>query len=426
MTWSLRKSTEEGKGLGSVLEKEQLCPVLLSSLYIESYAACRTMKESKMKRTNRRGVRRRRTTVLPWALIIQILLRLPVKSLVRFKSVCRSWFSLISDPNFAISHFELAAASTERLLLLESIVPEARSIDFNAPLHDDSASATLNLNSLQPEFYWDQILGSCRGFVLLDCGQSLCLWNPSTGIHKQVCHSPIAWNMDVMFCTFLYGFGYDPSTDDYLVVQASYDVNSEAVTTRVEFFSVRANAWKEIEGIHLSYMNCCDDPRTGSLLNGAIHWLAYSNDASRNVIVVFDLTERSFSEILLPEDLACQFDFCELRVLGDFLCVHVMGYHECPLQIWVMKEYKIHSSWTRSVDVPVDEIPTKCFSLICATKNGDIVGRTDGDSGLVKCNNEGEFLEHRSYYDGRRGSQMIVYTESLLSLPYDSDQAEED
>ncbi|XP_047177058.1 F-box/kelch-repeat protein At3g23880-like [Vigna umbellata] len=380
-------------------------------------------KKSKMKRYGRRGVRRRNitTVLLPRDLIIKVLLRLPVKSLVRFKSVCKSWFSLISDPHFAISHFELAAACTERLLLLESSVPEVRSIDFNAPLHDDSASATLNLNFLPPESFGGELMGSCRGFVL-SCGLSLCLWNPSTGIHKQVCPSPIA-SMDAMFFPFLYGFGYDPSTDDYLVVQASYDVDLEPAT-RVEFFSVRANAWKEIEGIHLCYMNCGDEARTGSLLNGAIHWLACRYDVSTTVIVAFDLTERSFSEILLPEDLACQFDFCNLGVLGGFLCVHVVGYEECPAEIWVMKEYKIQSSWSKSVAVVVDEIPGY-FSLICSTKSGDIVG-TDGSQGLVKYNSEGELLEHRSYYDVRGGLQMIVYNESLLSLSYDSDQAEED
>ncbi|ESW26158.1 hypothetical protein PHAVU_003G095700 [Phaseolus vulgaris] len=377
-----------------------------------------------MKRANSRRVRRRnRITVLwPRNLIIQILLRLPVKSLARFKSVCKSWFSLISDPHFAISHFELAAACTERLLLLEPTVPEVRSIDFNAPLHDDSASAALNFNFLSPESHSDLILGSCRGFVLLDCSQSLCLWNPATGIHKQVCQSPIASDMDARVFVFLYGFGYDPSTDDYLVVQASYNVDSE-VATRVEFFSFRANAWKEIEGIHLSYMNSCDDIRTGLLLNGAIHWLAYRCDVSMDAIVAFDLTERSFSDILLPDDM-CEYDLCNLGVLGDFLCVHVYGY-DCPAKIWVMKEYKIQSSWTKSVDVSVDEIPTKYFSLICSTKSGDIVGK-DGNNGLVKCNSEGQLLEHRSYSNCRSHSLVAVYTESLLSLPYDGDQAEED
>lgn len=46
---------------------------------------------------------------LPDELIHEILLR--------FKSVHKSWLSLISEPGFAKSHFDLAAAPSHRLLL---------------------------------------------------------------------------------------------------------------------------------------------------------------------------------------------------------------------------------------------------------------------------------------------------------------------
>ncbi|KAG4378047.1 hypothetical protein GLYMA_18G256151v4 [Glycine max] len=48
---------------------------------------------------------------LPIELIELILLRLSVRHVIRFKRVCKSWLSLISDPKFCISHFDLAAAS---------------------------------------------------------------------------------------------------------------------------------------------------------------------------------------------------------------------------------------------------------------------------------------------------------------------------
>lgn len=52
-------------------------------------------------------------------LIYRILHHLPVDSLLRFKSVCKSWYALISTPNFAISQFAttntIAAASDDQL-----------------------------------------------------------------------------------------------------------------------------------------------------------------------------------------------------------------------------------------------------------------------------------------------------------------------
>lgn len=70
--------------------------------------------------------------------------------------------------------------------------------------------------------------------------------------HRQVTSSPIeSFDTDYMF---LRGFGYDPSTDDYLVIQAYCDDNDDD-TVRAEIFSLRANAWKEIETNILSYTN---------------------------------------------------------------------------------------------------------------------------------------------------------------------------
>ncbi|KAL2339029.1 hypothetical protein Fmac_013475 [Flemingia macrophylla] len=138
-----------------------------------------------------------------------------------------------------------------------------------------------------------------------------------------------------------------------------------------------------------------------------------------NVIVAFDLMERSFSEIPLPAVDLEEFQSCdfELRVLGDslYLCIW-------PAEIWVMKEYKVQSSWTQTIDIPVDTTPNKFFYPICSTKCGDIVG-TDFSSGLMKFNDEGQLLEYRSYVDDDRRyePELVVYTESLLSPPSNND-----
>jgi len=361
--------------------------------------------------------------ILPWELVIGILLMLPVKSLVRFKCVCKSWLSLLSDPHFAISHFQRLTASSSRLLFIAPPALEIRSIDFNASLHDDSASSTLNLNFLPPSTYHNvQLIGSCRGFLLLNCCQSLWVWNPSTGVHRKLSSTPIESNlMQAMFFTFLYGFGYDPSTDDYLVVKASHNPMSlGSATTRVEFLSLRTNVWRDVEATHLSYMNSSKGIkgiREGSLLNGAIHWLAFCCNGSMDVIVVFDLTERSFSEILLPvEFLDYESNCCDLAVLGDLLSI-CFGEWDHSVEIWVMEEYRVQSSWTKTIIVSAENIPAAMYFFpICYTKDGHIFG-TDGWTGLAKYNGKGQLQEHRSYSQGSYRSQVAVYTESLLSFP---------
>nr|KYP59437.1 F-box/kelch-repeat protein At3g06240 family [Cajanus cajan] len=367
--------------------------------------------------------RGKNTELLPQELIIEILLKLPVKSLSRFKCVCKSWLSLISDPHFTTSHFELDTPHTERLVFFVPRTREARSIDFNLPLQDDSASVALKLEFLPPKPCDIQIRGSCRGFVLLDSCQSLWVWNPSTGAHKKVPSSPTV--LMGMFFIFLYGFGYDPSTNDYIVVQASCNLYG---LIRVEIFSLKDNAWKEMEGINLSKINNWNDRRNGSLLNGvnAIHWLTYRYNVPEHFILAFDLMERNFTEVPLPIGFKenCDFNFCDLGVLGEFLSLCVVGHH-CPAEIWVMEEYRVQSSWTKIIVVSVDQVPTRYFTLICSTKGGDIVGKLRSTT-LVKCDAQGQLLERQYYYDCPNGFPMTVYTESLLSLPFDSEQAEND
>ncbi|RZC12401.1 hypothetical protein D0Y65_012275, partial [Glycine soja] len=291
------------------------------------------------------------------------------------------------------------------LLFIASSAPELRSIDFN-----DSASVavTVEFPGPKPYYHFVEIIGSCRGFMLLHCVCHLCVWNPTTSVHKIIPLSPVFFNKDITFCTLL-------------------------SANRAEIFSLRANAWKEIEGIHFPYIHFYytnNNPGSlynqfGSFLNGSIHWLAFRSDVSMNVIVVFDLVERSFSEMHLPVEFDYDnLNFCHLRVLGEspHLCAVLGCKHS--VEIRVMKEYK-------SIVICADNFAMRYFFPICSTKSGDIIGTnvraglmkwtTARTSNLMKCNDKGQLQEHRTYCDSSYRSEVAVYTESLFSLPCDSE-----
>ncbi|XP_061344246.1 F-box protein CPR1-like [Gastrolobium bilobum] len=341
------------------------------------------------------------TRTLPEELIAEILLRLPVKSLVRFKCVCKSWFSLISDPQFAKSHFDLAAAPTHRLLVDKSF---RASIDIEAFFDDDSALVHL---ATPIPFYRNsslRMLGSCRGFILLKFGRNsnfdLILWNPSTGSHKTIPFSrPYSWSSS--YC----GLGYDVATDDYLVITI--------LPHRIEFFSLKTNSWNKIEG-NYPFSKDGDDwgwyaykvGKVGLFLNGALHWL----DVPDGVDVV-DKTARCLS--------LC---YCWSR-----------GTSEAMIEIWTMKEYKVQSSWTKSaVSITFLMAPDIYLSPICFTEGGEIVVGSDDRGVLMKLNGEGKLLNYRKYNRGFVESMSlsnpfsIMYRESLLSLPSDIGEANKD
>ncbi|KAL2618184.1 hypothetical protein AAZV13_08G231100 [Glycine max] len=77
-----------------------------------------------------------------------------------------------------------------------------------------------------------------------------------------------------------------------------------------------------------------------------------------------------FSEIpLFDHSTMEKYELCSLRVMGGCLsvCCSVRG---CATdEIWAMKEYKVDSSWTKSI-----VIPNNGFSPICITKDGGIIG----------------------------------------------------
>lgn len=352
---------------------------------------------------------------LPPELTNQILLMLSVKDLTRFKSVCKSWFSLISNPHFAKSHFDLAAAPTHRILCISTSVHETKSIDLEASFRDNSSSVSLNRNFKLPESDFNvEIKDSCRGFIFLHSPSSNYIWNPSTGVHKQIPLSPFEFDLDPKCYCYLYGFGYDNSKDDYLVVSMSYDPLADIISSHLEFFSLKANKWKEIEG-DFPYMNVYHDPKVGLFFNEAIHWFACltcPEDLIMDVIVVFDLVERKLIEMPMPDGFMHEAKDCDFWVFGGFLSIWAKKHDS--IEIWVMKEYKVHSSWTKTLVLSIDDgAPTQYFSPKCCTKNGYIIGTYDGTH-LMKCSDKGQMLEYISY-DHPHGSQVAMYTESLLS-----------
>ncbi|XP_058732005.1 F-box/kelch-repeat protein At3g06240-like [Vicia villosa] len=138
----------------------------------------------------------------------------------------------------------------------------------------------------------------------------------------------------------------------------------------------------------------------------------------------------SLFEIPLPNDVEHKFDHCELWIFGEFLSLWTLDCENKRIEIWVMKEYKDHSSWSKTIVLSMHILPPHKFSPICSTKNGDIIG-TDGENILFRYNDKGEPIEGSSYScfpDSAvsSGSLSIVYTESLLSLPGDDVQAYED
>ncbi|RYR79372.1 F-box/kelch-repeat protein At3g23880 isoform X2 [Arachis hypogaea] len=222
--------------------------------------------------------------MLPFELIIEILTRLPLTTLLRFRSVCKSWNSLITDPSFALNH--LHATSTRRLIFTRPADPYFTDYSLSSAFASTSAAATRLFPSAVPgSHFHHSIVGSCNGLLcLFTVSRNLLLWNPSTGKFRNLPSLE-----DQRFSVVTSGFGYDHVTHSYKVVVVLYIKNHE-FDSRVH--TLGSDSWRRIQHFPLSSTACCP----GRFVSGMLSWL----DKNR-FIVSLDLALESYRRISLPD-----------------------------------------------------------------------------------------------------------------------------
>ncbi|KAM5586316.1 F-box/kelch-repeat protein [Rosa sericea] len=267
-------------------------------------------------------------------LIAEILSRLPAKSLLRFRCVCKSWLALISDPYFARKHI---STYISRLKLLVTVNP-TRSIDFEAILKDDDRVGYTVL----PEAPRLWVLGSCNGLICReeDEGGDLILWNPSTRDTYKLPEQIKTRHRQ------FFGFGYDSTNEDYKVIVG--------LQTEITVFTLKTGSWKIVE--QSEYVGRFYGE--GCLLNGALHWL--EDRRSKFTIISFDLAEEKFQE--LPPPNICRKEISSRLGIGKTIgnCLFLYLYDSkrhtsqtgIAFTIWVLNEYGVNESWTRVVQIP--------------------------------------------------------------------------
>ncbi|RYR60241.1 hypothetical protein Ahy_A04g017314 [Arachis hypogaea] len=96
-----------------------------------------------------------------------------------------------------------------------------------------------------------RVLGSCRGFLLLSRrAHFFVVWNPLTGFSKRISCSCIVHRSEQRYVKFpgdanLYGFGYDASRDNYLVVVAWLDGCGNY--QHLDCLSLTTNSWINLD-----------------------------------------------------------------------------------------------------------------------------------------------------------------------------------
>ncbi|KAL0351399.1 UNVERIFIED_CONTAM: F-box protein [Sesamum calycinum] len=250
-------------------------------------------------------------TYLPSELIINILSRLPVRTIISCKCVCKSWLNLLDTPEFAKSHLSI---SVPGLILYQSprhleyfkifefedeLDLEGHELHYN-PVTEISCREFINED--RPHL---GIQGSANGLVCFrKIGQhpeTVYVCNPITRDYIQL---PSPWAIWYYPTIVTYGFGASKISNQHKVVRIYHECRRdpdkhkllEIPKSECWVYTLGTGTWRAIvPGPTLEY-----NSRTiGAFLNGNLHWLVTDLEGS-NRISCLDLEKEVFSTFAPP------------------------------------------------------------------------------------------------------------------------------
>ena len=188
----------------------------------------------------------------------------------------------------------------------------------------------------------------------------------------------------------------------------------------VDVYSLSTGEWRMLTYSASLPPICALITSAPAFANGALHWIAVTDD--KQFVLVFDLGDEVFRQILLPE-LPGHMIWTRLSVYGNSIAGFqiTVGIDEMPqINIWVMKEYGVASSWTPFFTADFDFLEA-IVRPIGFRRNGDALF-VFGEGKLVSWNPESKEFKYLRMIGGH-GTFIDSYIESLVLLDKAADVA---
>ncbi|KAL9226246.1 hypothetical protein vseg_002078 [Gypsophila vaccaria] len=262
------------------------------------------------------GVSIKNVNRIPEHLLIEILSRLPVKDLLRFKAVSKSWYEIIKSSHFITKHLRNYYdddSNWRDCLIVQYSVTQAGELNVFELLIANKKNRALAYQEIDTPVYNTYLCGPCDGIYFLWCFDLLSpkrsMWNPA--LNEFIILPDIPWESKITarsaFIRESYGFGYDSKTKDYKVIlilgyndTRDDDSRISANPMSILIYSLRTNSWRYWGDVCNSYdfeQNNCY-----VFINGCYYWVGRSpnDDWNFQMIVSFDIAADSYHEIPLP------------------------------------------------------------------------------------------------------------------------------
>ncbi|CAA7036684.1 unnamed protein product [Microthlaspi erraticum] len=238
---------------------------------------------------------------IPLDLQSETLLRLPVKSLLRFRCVSKLWSSIITSRDFRNRHMNIATSSAPTHLLIafkNANGEEHQLVSSPNPKQSSSfpSSCCVPYRDLSLlKLHGDKVSNVGRGLICVADYAYVAICNPSTRQLHTFPQLKLKDDRPKVYPGHKYFFGYDPVEDQYKVLAVDgYYNKSEHKVVAVG----REEAWREAPCVA-----CRHVARTsGMFMNGTIYYRASAlrNGISISIIVAFDVRFETYNIINVP------------------------------------------------------------------------------------------------------------------------------
>ncbi|PON51208.1 F-box domain containing protein [Trema orientale] len=251
---------------------------------------------------------------LPDKLWVEIMSRLPVKSLLRCKCVQRPWRRLINtlihDQTFVTKHLNNYSTDRPSLYIMSYDVSRRARNSFVTMIcnqnDDDALLDTIiedfDLSSFRQQYHMSFPASHCNGIMCISVRQQnvVLLCNPALREFKFITGSCLGpWRINEQ--TRMVGFGHDTVDDVYKVVRVACKgallLGAEIHTLGIDHH----NSWRKLnteEHFHVGYTPSLLYPEVQC--KSFIYWLTYGCRNSNPVIISFDVHDEDFQTISLP------------------------------------------------------------------------------------------------------------------------------
>ncbi|XP_074341110.1 F-box protein CPR1-like isoform X1 [Apium graveolens] len=354
------------------------------------------------------------TSHLPQELLLEVLLRVPVKPLLRFRCVSKPWCSLIDNTCFGLKHLEKSIeCNPDSGIIVREISKSGKGKQYlvDVDSEDEFTAAEIG-DSLKTDLSGTSYVGTCNGLVCLwkrndQTEDDIFLWNPAT---RKIRKLPRANNIPIPFMLIgscVVGFGYDHVNDDYKVMR-TYD--SQIYNILVSVYSLKSNTWTRADTISNEIRIWGD---FGVFANGSLYWLTDDNN-----IFAFDLGVHRHRELSYPAGM----DRTGKIAIGLFalkrcLCL-INNYPRSRTDFWLMNSNAEENFWTKILSVEQSSIPGfyKQLYPVASSKTGNnILLFVDGDK-LMWYDHGKKKVKNVTLNGFPQPADFLVYTESLVQL----------